>query len=371
MNVLLFGTWPYLRTLALSSDSTDQPILSSGVGRAARRFLDLEAVLRNPGYLSSFCDAVRRERGVMFLGTSETVHGYNLGYQLNALSPNNPRMAVLAWAGTSPIHSTLMFASSQREGVNLPPLVILINLVYFTESHDVINDGWMSRLMRSEIFVQLDHRDVMEHVSHDVRSLYRNHFRLRQFLLPFYVQEYLGNLLYLAFHQAPRREFSLDVLPTNRYRFNGVVPPYDRKMGVHAGYVAPDQLAKARWRVKTTEECRNLKGLASTVSILEKREPPVLLLVLPTNRRFYAANGMDMREYDERYRAIRGAIARFQRPGRIFLIDLYDSPWVNYGFLDRMHQDAFGFRQVADHLLADSTFARFNEAVRRYYATRK
>lgn len=367
-NILFFAAWPWLRGLPLSADSTDPPVRTLGTGRTAARTLKPESVLRNPGYLSSFFDAVRGERGILFLGTSETLHYFNLGAQLNARFPENPPMAVLAKAGTSPVHSTLLFASSRREGIEVPPLVILINLVYFTESHDLINDGWMSSLMRSEVFVQLDHRQVMERVSPEVRSLYGEHSRLRRFLSPFYAQEYLGNLLYLSAHQGARQVFPREVLPIRRYEFDGVVPEYDRARGVHAGYVASDQRAKARWEVKTVEQCLNLKGLASTVSLLEKQEAPVLLLVLPANRRFYAANGLDMTRYDRRYRALRDSIGRFQRPGRIFLIDLYDSPWLDYGFSDRMHQDAYGFHQIARHLGTDGTYERFNRTVRSYYS---
>jgi DltD protein len=179
-----------------------------------------------------------------------------------------------------------------------------------------------------------------------VRTLYARHFASRRMLLPLYAQEYLGNLMYLAFHQAAPPRFSLDELGIPEYEFDGSLPDYDVERGVHAGYQASDQLAKDRWLVKPLDDCLNLKGLASTVAILKKERSPVLLLILPVNRRFYAFNGLDMAEFERRYQALRGAIRRFEEPGHIFVVDFYEAPWLKLGFADRMHADANGFPHV-------------------------
>jgi DltD protein len=240
--------------------------------------------------------------------------------------------------------------------------------VYLTYSHDVIDDGWMTSLVRSDVFAQLDHRRLMKELAVDVRTLYARHFASRRMLLPLYAQEYLGNLMYLAFHQAAPPRFSLDELGIPEYEFDGSLPDYDVERGVHAGYQASDQLAKDRWLVKPLDDCLNLKGLASTVAILKKERSPVLLLILPVNRRFYAFNGLDMAEFERRYQALRGAIRRFEEPGHIFVVDFYEAPWLKLGFADRMHADANGFHQMAAHLRDDPTYARFRDAVRAYYA---
>lgn len=366
-NLLLFAAWPWLRGLPLGADSTDLPWRVLGEGPAARRSFRSESILRNSEYLASFVESVRREKGVLFLGTSETLPGYNLGAQLNAVSPQDPPMVVLAKMGTSPIHSALLFAICQREGIATPPLVLLLNPVYFTQSHDGINDGWMSFIMRSQVFAQLDHRLILRELDDEARALYARHFRLERFLLPFFAQVYLGNLLYLRFHQNGRPPFDSASLPIHRYRFDGTLPEYDPEQAVHSGYSASDRFAKGRWAVKSVQDCLNLTGLVSTASILENQPAPVLLLVLPINRTFYAYNRLDMPKVDREYGEIRRAIGRLERPGHTFVVDLYDSPWLDRGFRDRMHMDDYGFHQIAERLASDPTYRNFIETVRGYY----
>jgi hypothetical protein len=369
VNALLFAASPWLRSLPVAADSTDRPIRVLGEGPSARKSLDSGSIMRNPGYFSAFVDAVRQECAILYLGTSETLPRYNLGAQLNAMYPKNPPMVVLARMGSSPIHSSLLFATSQREGIATPPLVLVVNLVYFTESHDVINDGWMASLMRSDAFVQMDHRGVMERESPEVRKRYSRHFGLERALWPLTAQEYFGNLAYLAFHQVAQPVFDRRSLPIGHYEFDGVLPEYDRKRGVHTDFHAADQYAKGRWNVKTVEDCNNLAGLRSAAANLANQAAPSMLLVLPVNRRFYEFNGLDMAEFDRRYAAIREEIRRLQKPGHLFVLDLYDSH-VDLGFNDRMHLDAYGYRQIAGQVGKDGTYREFLEAVRAFYGER-
>ena len=362
-NLLLFAIWPWLRSLPLSADSTDPAWKVFGEGPSAERSLSAESILRNGEYLASFMDAVRKERAVLFLGTSETVPHYNLGAQLNAISPD-PTMVVLAKEGTSPIHNALVFANCRIGRISMPPLVLLINPVYFTQSHDVINDGWIGLVMRSEVFVQLDHRHILESLSPEARAAYARHFQLQRALLPLYAQEYLGNLLYLVFHQDRGYGFDSESLPVPRYKFDGTIPEYDQR-GVHVDSHALD--TKSRWEVKRVPDSLNLKGLESIVASLENQPAPVLLLVLPVNRRFYESSGVAMPQYDERYRELRRAISSLQSSEHVFLVDLFESPWLDRGFKDRMHLDAYGFHQVAEHLTSDRTYRRFLDAVHAYY----
>ncbi len=57
------------------------------------------------------------------------------------------------------------------------------------------------------------------------------------------------------------------------------------------------------------EDALNLKGLAATLAILKDQPAPVLLLMMPVNRTFYEYNGLNMAEFDQRYRQIRQEIS--------------------------------------------------------------
>jgi hypothetical protein len=362
----MLGAWPWLRGLPLGADGTDPPVKSIRQSRPSQSRLNAAAIYRNPEYLSWFYDEVRGMQGIFFLGTSETGPLFNLGAQLNDRAPDDPPMVVVPRKGMSPIHSTLTFATGDREGLAVPPLIMIINLVYFTRSHDVINDGWMGSAVRSPVFLYFNHRDVLAHVSNDVRALYDAHFSRWRLLHPLFAQEYVGNLLYLAAHQSPAPDRGYD-LPVQRYSFDGTLPAYDEERAVHRGYVASDQLAKGRWTIRSVDACLNLKGLASTAAILGRQAAPVLLLVLPVNRRFYAHNGIDMREFDRRYLALRREIAAVATRNGMHLVDMYDEPRLHMGFMDRMHPDAYGYRQLADYLSSAAAYREFIDAVRDYY----
>jgi hypothetical protein len=50
------------------------------------------------------------------------------------------------------------------------------------------------------------------------------------------------------------------------------------------------------------------------------------------------------------------------------LIDLYDEPPLHLGFEDRMHPDAYGYRQLADYLATSTAYGGFMASVREFYA---
>ena len=124
------------------------------------------------------------------------------------------------------------------------------------------------------------------------------------------MQEYLGNLLYLFFHQVSGEPGTLR-LRVRAYEFNGRLPEYDESKNVWKGRVARDRFNKSRWLVSEPEESVNLKGLSSIMAILRHTPVPVLLLVLPVNRKFYEYHKLDMSEFDRRYRAIPQSIVVF------------------------------------------------------------
>ena len=102
-NALLYITWPWLRNLPLTSDSSEA--------------YTIQNVMRNELYLNWFFESIRSEKSILFLGTSESTFYYNLAAQLNQLAPDNPRMVLYARAGTSPIHSAVLIAKWKREGI--------------------------------------------------------------------------------------------------------------------------------------------------------------------------------------------------------------------------------------------------------------
>jgi DltD protein len=351
-NVLLYAAWPWLRQMPVGGD-TSQPFL-------------LRNIIRNEEYLAQFFDGIRENRKILFLGTSESMPPYNLAAQLNALGPTGRYLAALSKGGNSPIHSALAIARAKREGLQFPPIILVINPVYFTESHDIIDDGWMSDMVRSPVFLQMNHRDIRDYLSPEVQNAYDDHFTLKRLLYPATMQEYLSNLLYLSFHQPVDASQDKVPLPMPVYQFSGDLPSYDNEKNVWSGNEAVDRFSKSRWQVHSVEDSVNLKGLAAIVSILKREPAPVLLLFLPVNRSFYKYHDLDMKEFDRRYRDIRNVLQQFSQEGNIYLLDLYDFP-VRFGFRDRMHMDQFGFFQLASHIMKDETYLRFLQAAKTYY----
>ncbi len=347
-NVLLFGTWVWLPDVPLRGDSSDNNVLR-------------DEILR-----TRFFKSVNAEKKVFFMGTSESLEPFNLASQLNWMAPENPQMVVIANSGMSPIHSCLIMAQSKRERLTFPPMVLVINPVYFTSSHDVINDGWLSRMVRSPVFLQMNHRDIRTYLSEEVQQAYSKHFALKRVLYPVWAQEYAGNLLYLRFHMRANESEHLK-LPDRRYEFDGVLPNYDKARSVWAGYRASDKILKSRWRVNLPEDALNLKGLAATLAILKDQPAPVLLLMMPVNRTFYEYNGLNMAEFDQRYRQIRQEISELASAKNSYFLDFFDEPKLHFGFQDRMHMDMYGYAQLAPFMLRSDEYQDFVEAVRSYY----
>jgi hypothetical protein len=308
-------------------------------------------------------NTVRRQEHILFLGTSESQNSYNLGYQLNYLTPNDPQVVVVAQAGTSPIHSSIAFARS----ITAAPLILVVNLVYFTRSHDVINDGWLGNVLPSPVFYMMNHDGIRAHVSNAVRKAYDRHFMLRWLMLPFMVQEYLGNLLFLQV-RAPIESSKLKPYAHVRERqFSQVIPRYDEKQNVWIDYRASDEAQPLRWEVSGVDESVNLKGLASTLAVLRRQNVPVLVLILPVNRAFYRYHGLDMMQFERRYRLIRDEIRVLVAGDSMFVLDLYDNPPLHLGFQDRMHADEYGNFQMARYIIGTKPYLAFIDRVRSYY----
>ena len=302
-------------------------------------------------------------QSILFLGTSETGYPFNLAKQLNYLTPENRDLVVLSKAGLSPIHRTLLFARLQRERIQIPPAILLVNLVYFTESHDVINDGWLSKVMRSPVFMQMNHGDIRAYLSEQVVDAYDAHFTGRAYFDPMWMQQYLGHLFYLSWRRDTSDIPKAVRFPREIFTFDHLIPAYDERRGVHKLYRASDRWAKGRWRVKPVADCINLKGIVNSLTILRKQPAPILVLILPMNRTYYAYHGLNMKVLDQRYRQIRDEIRSLVDAPNLFLIDLYDKPKLEMGFLDRMHADAYGNYQLARYLMQTEEYATFLKAV--------
>jgi hypothetical protein len=113
----------------------------------------------------------------------------------------------------------------------------------------------------------------------------------------------------------------------------------------------------------------NLKGVENTARLLRDESAPALLVVLPVNRAFYRSEGLDMADFDSRYRALRRRVAGQAVPGHLFVVDMYDEPALDAGFEDRMHADEYGHHQLAEALAAMPEYRHFIESVRAYYGS--
>ena len=76
-----------------------------------------------------------------------------------------------------------------------------------------------------------------------------------------------------------------------------------------------------------------------------------------------------MAEYDRRYAAIRKAISEMATSKNSYIIDLYESPKLHLGFMDRMHADQYGNFQLADYIIQSAEYTNFIETVQKYYST--
>lgn len=327
------------------------------------------SILCTPETTKILFDRLIREKKVLFLGTSESTIRESLCEQLNALGPAHPGMAKVARGGLSAIHRTVALTAADQSASEFPPMLIITNLVYFTRSHDYINDSWLGSVVPSSRFLQLNHRRLREGLTDEVNSAYAAHFSHNRLIEPIWLQEYAGNLMYLYCHRA-EPELPDMPLETPTYRFDGTIPPYDRARNIHEGHESIDRFDTKRWEVVLPGESVNLKGLRNSWAILKRRSAPVLRIILPMNRKYYAAHGMDMEEFDRRFALIRDEVRAMCDKPPFHVIDLYDEPPLDFGFADRMHQDPYGNYQLARYILQTRTYAEFLDDVAKFYAAR-
>lgn len=363
INVLLTAALPLLRGLPLESTGDETTLREDGHLR-----LLSARVLRTESSLSALFAKVRQEKKILFLGTSESISRGNLCDQINALDPHHPGMVHFARGGASPIHRTIALAKAQRAELPFPPLVLIYNPVYFTRSHDVINEGWLGTTTVAPIFVQMNHRQLREHLNEGVRHAYDEHFAPTRLVYPVRLQRYTANLIYLLAHRGLDRVPDDAPLWTPEFEFDGELPDYDEQRNVHTGYLAIDRFDKSRWEVSELENSINAAAAENSCSILTAQEAPALLIYLPMNLDFYAFHGLDMDVLNDRQARIRDHLRDLCDAPNLFFLDLYEEPVLHHGFLDRMHQDAYGNYQLVRSIIDDPVYQAYVRRVASFYA---
>lgn len=367
VNGLLYASWFWLKDQAVGGNRRDPYLEQLYFEDGPTSRINQQAIFRNDGYIEPFLELVESKQRILTLGTSESIHDHNISNQMNAISAEAPKLQMYAESGMSPIHSCFFFAKCKRDGIKLPPLMMFVNLVYFTESHDIINDGWLTKVMPSDTFLQMDHGGLLNYVTADVQDLYEDHFANRRWFAPLTAQRYLGSLLFLRCNQPNPLAPPPGIDKERKWTFDGHKPEYDIDRNVQKGYRAPDRMSKNRWAVKLADECVNLAGLTSIMTTLADQQQPILLVILPTNRAYYAYNGLDMEEYDQRYSKLREAIRTHAQTSNVAVLDMYEEPDLDQGYADRMHADEYGDFQMAEFILGTPEFQTFHDQAKRYY----
>lgn len=365
VNLIVYGSYGWLANYQPDTNSRDPYLETSFREEGLFTRIDLESTLRNAAYTIPYFKRIEREQQILAFGTSESVHHHNVAHQLNALLDDPPKFRMYAQPGLSPIHLALVFAKCQQQQIRMPPILLSVNLVYFTESHDGVNDGWLSNVSRSDLFVELDHDRTRQHLTEDAQAVFSSHFEGRRWLYPLTLQKYLSNLLFLKFHQTGTLP-EPDVFREKVFTFDGEKHPYNLQQNVWDGYRASDELQKSRWEVVEPQQCANLAGVRSIIDIAEKMQVPMLVVINRPNRKYYESHGLDMNRYDERYGEIRQQIRAMA--GETIVLDLYDGPLLEPGYRDRMHPDEWGDFQIAEHMVATPELKAFRNKVREYYS---
>lgn len=365
VNMIVYGSYWWLADYQPDTNSRDPYLETSFREEGPFTRFDLSSTLRNTAYTIPYFNRIEQERQILAFGTSESVHDHNVAHQLNALLDDAPKFHMYAQPGLSPIHLALFFAKCKKEQIPMPPVLLSVNLVYFTQSHDGVNDGWLSNVSRSNLFVEMDHDKTRQYLSADAQAIYAKHFEGRGWLYPLTVQKYLSNLLFLKFHQTGALP-DPDVFREKVFVYDGERPDYNLEQNVWEGYRAADALQTSRWEVMEPQRCVNLAGIRSIIETAESMQVPMLLVINRPNRKFYESHGLDMERYDTRYAGIRRQI--HDLAGDTIVLDLYDEPMLEPGFRDRMHPDPWGDYQIAEYMVQTPELKAFRDKVREHYS---
>ena len=354
INILIILSWSFLKNKQYYYDSSDKKHKLS--------------VLRNDGYLRDYFLNLKNNKKILYLGTSESTLRYSIPYQLNAIGTNNIyENKSAAWM--SPVHLSLLFSKLKKYGFETPSLVIAVNPVYFTNQHDVINEGGMDNIIKSSIFAKMNHNEIMSYLNDNLVSIFSKHY-LHSFLLkPFEFQKYTASLFYLNSKQI---NYEMKYDNGNKYFKFTQIPEYDLKQNTRKNYHPIDLFNKRNWIIEESNISPNLAGIESIISVLNDfKSTPVLFLLLPVNFEYYSHIGLDVKKYRSNYEKIRSKIKNIIKRENIFILDLNENFTLDNGFLDRMHFDEYGCYQISNHMINSSIYNEFINKTVDFYQDNK
>ena len=330
------------------------------------------AIIQDSGYTDWFSRSVRRNNLVFMLGTSESDKFDNLACEINGLRPPL-RWESIARGGLSPIHAAIFFARTIHSKIRLPPAVYVVNPVYFGRSHNRVDDGWLSFVASAPASVAYDCPPFEDLLQSRTTEALQEHLRPYRRLLPFTFQAHLAHRLYLWANRSP---VTLEVPEDEPGECvsRTATSRYDATRNVHSDYQPRDWFVKSHWQMMPPEESVNLRGVTSIIEMWRQTNAPLLLLVLPPNRAFYASQGIDMEKYDrfllEHRRVIQRTVASQTGERLVYFVDFNDDFVMEQGYGDRMHPDGYGNWQMAEYLVAQPGYRSFMKAAMRYYKYR-
>ena len=328
-----------------------------------------DALVQNGGLFDDLMARIRRERYALLLGTSESDLYDNLACALNVTRAPVTWVTV-AKGGLAPIYASVLIARAAARGTQLPPTLYIVNPIYFTRSHDRLDGGWLSQVARTPGFVTFGDPAVRAHLTEGTVQLLTRRDGAAALGAPFELEAHLAHRLFLRANL--RTDLALDDLDVRRCSREAPPEPYDDARNVPLGYRPQDEFLAWRWQVDPPARSANLEGLRSLVRAWGPMRAPLLLLVIPPNRRFYAAAGIPMDEYDRNYRvyyAAIGALATERRGnGAVHVVNLADVMELRGGYRDRMHPNLAGNRAMAGVLIERPEFAAFVADARSFYA---
>jgi len=352
INIGLFSLW-----FLLSKEKLDY-YPSSKLGKYS--------FIQSNSSLSDFLKKMKEKRKILYLGSSESTLDWNLSAQINHLDTNNNHIESLSMAWFSPIHSCLLITRMVRNEMDLPPMILVINPVYFTRSHDVINESGVSQILRSTTFFKMDHFDIKDKMGKELQELYKRHYSYSWLARPIELQKYITNLMFLYSY----KDYSAPVsyqFDENNYRYMGFIPEYDISRNIWVNRTDPKIIQLNQWRIENENLSPNLKGLKCINNITADSNVPLLILILPVNFRYYEYIGIDIENYIKNYSRIKRQIFNTFNKGGSYIIDLSEEPNLDFGFSDRMHIDEYGAYQLANYVVADSMYKSFINESKFFY----
>jgi len=327
-----------------------------------------DAVTHNAAIMDSFVSEVTAAKGVLFLGTSESDRWDNLACFMNGLGSPHPWTS-LAKGGLSPIHASVLLARVVARGGKLPPTAYIVNPVYFSLSHDRVDDGWLSQVARTVGFVAFDDWGLRKHMDPEAWRLLRAHTHRAQALDALRYQQHVAHRWFLRIHGTD----TAPLPPRAGPRCVDAVkePGYDEKRNVRGGYEPRDGFLQHRWRMSEETESVNLVGMRNLVHVWQAVGAPLMLVMIPPNRRFYEAEGLDMGDYNRRVSAVFGRIEKladvYRGSGEVIVANLDRVTDLVGGYADRMHPSRIGNLMIAKALRELPSYKQFVRATVRYY----